>query len=213
MGAAADAELEAAAGARLRHRWGCVKVDRCGCRTSWASWADASRAGRSRASSRRTSPETRLLDIQVNVGRTGSLNPFAVLEAVEIGGTTVRLATLHNFDLIQRQGSARRRRGAGEARGRRDSAGHRAGSGEARREVRRRRSGSRRTVPRAGPRRTRDEEESRSTARTSPAPTGSSRRSCTSRRATRWTSGASPTRASSSSSPRSSCTTSPTCTR
>jgi DNA ligase (NAD+) len=45
--------------------------------------------------------ETRLLDIQVNVGRTGSLNPFAVLEAVEIGGTTVRLATLHNFDLIR----------------------------------------------------------------------------------------------------------------
>jgi DNA ligase (NAD+) len=45
--------------------------------------------------------ETRLLEIQVNVGRTGSLNPFAVLEAVEIGGTTVRLATLHNFDLIR----------------------------------------------------------------------------------------------------------------
>jgi DNA ligase (NAD+) len=44
--------------------------------------------------------ETRLLAVQVNVGRTGSLNPFAVLEAVEIGGTTVRLATLHNFDLV-----------------------------------------------------------------------------------------------------------------
>lgn len=45
--------------------------------------------------------ETTLLAIQVNVGRTGSLNPFAVLEPVEIGGTTVRLATLHNFDLIR----------------------------------------------------------------------------------------------------------------
>jgi len=45
--------------------------------------------------------ETTLLDIQVNVGRTGALNPFAVLEAVEIGGTTVRLATLHNFDLVR----------------------------------------------------------------------------------------------------------------
>src|SRR5204863_5219159 len=45
--------------------------------------------------------ETRLIAIQVNVGRTGSLNPFAVLEPVEIGGTTVRLATLHNFDLIR----------------------------------------------------------------------------------------------------------------
>ena len=45
--------------------------------------------------------ETRLLGIEVNVGRTGSLNPFAMLEAVEIGGTTVKLATLHNFDLIR----------------------------------------------------------------------------------------------------------------
>jgi DNA ligase (NAD+) len=45
--------------------------------------------------------ETKLLAIQVNVGRTGSLNPFAMLEPVEIGGTTVKLATLHNFDLIR----------------------------------------------------------------------------------------------------------------
>jgi DNA ligase (NAD+) len=45
--------------------------------------------------------ETVLKEIQVNVGRTGSLNPFAVLEPVEIGGTTVQLATLHNFDLIK----------------------------------------------------------------------------------------------------------------
>ena len=45
--------------------------------------------------------ETRLLGIEVNVGRTGSLNPFAMLEPVEIGGTTVKLATLHNFDLIR----------------------------------------------------------------------------------------------------------------
>ncbi len=45
--------------------------------------------------------ESRLLDIQVNVGRTGALNPFAMLEPVEIGGTTVKLATLHNFELIR----------------------------------------------------------------------------------------------------------------
>jgi DNA ligase (NAD+) len=45
--------------------------------------------------------ETRLLEIRVNVGRTGALNPLAVLEPVEIGGTTVKLATLHNFDLIR----------------------------------------------------------------------------------------------------------------
>src|SRR5688572_5485581 len=44
--------------------------------------------------------ETTLLRIEVNVGRTGSLNPFAVLQPVEIGGTTVQLATLHNFELI-----------------------------------------------------------------------------------------------------------------
>ncbi|MFL5577533.1 MAG: NAD-dependent DNA ligase LigA [Gemmatimonadaceae bacterium] len=45
--------------------------------------------------------ETTLEDIQVNIGRTGSVNPFAVLTAVEIGGATVRLATLHNFELIR----------------------------------------------------------------------------------------------------------------
>lgn len=45
--------------------------------------------------------ETKLLAIHVNVGRTGQLNPFAVLEPVEIGGTVVRLATLHNEDLVR----------------------------------------------------------------------------------------------------------------
>ncbi|HJQ54899.1 MAG TPA: NAD-dependent DNA ligase LigA [Gemmatimonadaceae bacterium] len=44
--------------------------------------------------------ETRLLAIEVNVGRTGAINPFAVLEPVEIGGVIVKLATLHNEDLI-----------------------------------------------------------------------------------------------------------------
>ncbi len=45
--------------------------------------------------------ETRLTSIEVNVGRTGMLNPYAVLEPVEIGGTTVRLATLHNEQLVR----------------------------------------------------------------------------------------------------------------
>jgi DNA ligase (NAD+) len=45
--------------------------------------------------------ETRLTSINVNVGRTGQLNPYAVLEPVEIGGTTVRLATLHNEQLVR----------------------------------------------------------------------------------------------------------------
>jgi DNA ligase (NAD+) len=44
--------------------------------------------------------ETRLVDIEIQVGRTGVLTPRAVLEPVEIGGTTVTYATLHNFDLI-----------------------------------------------------------------------------------------------------------------
>jgi DNA ligase (NAD+) len=47
--------------------------------------------------------ETRLLEIRVNVGRTGKINPFAVLEPVEVGGTTVKLATLHNFELIKQK--------------------------------------------------------------------------------------------------------------
>ena len=46
---------------------------------------------------------TRLESIEINVGRTGSLNPYAVLEPVEIAGATVRLATLHNFEDIARK--------------------------------------------------------------------------------------------------------------
>jgi DNA ligase (NAD+) len=46
---------------------------------------------------------TRLLAIEVNTGRTGSLNPYARLEPVTVGGTTVRLATLHNFEDISRK--------------------------------------------------------------------------------------------------------------
>lgn len=43
---------------------------------------------------------TQLKDIRVNVGRTGVLTPYAVLEPVEIGGVIVKQATLHNFDYI-----------------------------------------------------------------------------------------------------------------
>ncbi len=43
---------------------------------------------------------TRLEDIRVNVGRTGVITPYAVLEPVEISGVVVRQATLHNFDFI-----------------------------------------------------------------------------------------------------------------
>jgi DNA ligase (NAD+) len=43
---------------------------------------------------------TQLLDIKVNVGRTGVLNPNAILKPVEVGGVTVSHATLHNEDYI-----------------------------------------------------------------------------------------------------------------
>ncbi len=46
---------------------------------------------------------TRLLDIGINVGRTGSLNPFAMLEPVNVGGATVKMAALHNEDDIRRR--------------------------------------------------------------------------------------------------------------
>jgi DNA ligase (NAD+) len=46
---------------------------------------------------------TRLLGIGINVGRTGSLNPYAILKPVNIGGVTVKTATLHNEDDILRK--------------------------------------------------------------------------------------------------------------
>lgn len=46
---------------------------------------------------------TRILDIQANVGRTGTLTPVASLEAVPIGGVTVKSASLHNMDEIERK--------------------------------------------------------------------------------------------------------------
>ncbi len=56
------------------------------------------------AVARKFAPEvavTTLLEIRVNVGRTGALTPYAVLEPVGIGGVTVSTVTLHNFDQIR----------------------------------------------------------------------------------------------------------------
>ena len=50
--------------------------------------------------------ETKLLDIEIAVGRTGVLTPTAVLESVHLAGTTVSRATLHNQDFITEKGIA-----------------------------------------------------------------------------------------------------------
>ncbi|WP_237573103.1 NAD-dependent DNA ligase LigA [Mycolicibacterium lacusdiani] len=47
---------------------------------------------------------TRLLDIRVNVGRTGRVTPFAYMEPVKVAGSTVGLATLHNASEVKRKG-------------------------------------------------------------------------------------------------------------
>ena len=44
--------------------------------------------------------QTRLIDIRLNVGRTGRINPYALLDPVEVGGVIVKQATLHNSDYI-----------------------------------------------------------------------------------------------------------------
>ncbi len=47
---------------------------------------------------------TTLLDIQVNVGRTGRVTPYGVMEPVKVAGSTVELATLHNQFEVERKG-------------------------------------------------------------------------------------------------------------
>jgi DNA ligase (NAD+) len=47
---------------------------------------------------------TKLLDIRVNVGRTGRVTPFGVMEPVKVAGSTVEMATLHNGSEVERKG-------------------------------------------------------------------------------------------------------------
>jgi DNA ligase (NAD+) len=47
---------------------------------------------------------TKLLDVRVNVGRTGRVTPFAFMEPVKVAGSTVQLATLHNASEVKRKG-------------------------------------------------------------------------------------------------------------
>ena len=72
---------------------------------------------------------TMLEDIRVNVGRTGVLTPYAVLEAVEIGGVIVERATLHNFDFIAEKDIRPGRPGAGQTRRGSHPLRHRPGGG------------------------------------------------------------------------------------
>ncbi|MGV0801598.1 NAD-dependent DNA ligase LigA, partial [Mycolicibacterium elephantis] len=48
--------------------------------------------------------QTKLLDIKVNVGRTGRVTPYAWMEPVKIAGSTVSQATLHNASEVKRKG-------------------------------------------------------------------------------------------------------------
>ena len=132
---------------------------------------------------------TKLLDIRVNVGRTGRVTPYGVMEPVFVSGSTVEMATLHNASEVRAQGRAHRRHGGAAQGGGRHPGDRRAGGGPARRHASASsscRRSARRAAPRWRPRR-------RATS-TSAAPTsGPARRSCasgcsTSRRAARSTS-------------------------
>src|SRR6185312_15051108 len=47
---------------------------------------------------------TKLLDIQVQIGRTGRATPYAIMEPVTVAGSTVRNATLHNQEIVVKKG-------------------------------------------------------------------------------------------------------------
>jgi DNA ligase (NAD+) len=47
---------------------------------------------------------TKLLDIAVNVGRTGRVTPFGVMQPIKVAGSTVEMATLHNKDVVRAKG-------------------------------------------------------------------------------------------------------------
>ena len=87
---------------RLRDRQRVVKVN------ALALWPDLGIVGGREpryAIARKFAPdiaETTLLGIEVNVGRTGTINPFAVLEPVEIGGAQVKQATLSTTSTLVR---------------------------------------------------------------------------------------------------------------
>jgi DNA ligase (NAD+) len=50
---------------------------------------------------------TRILDLEDNIGRTGTVTPVAILDPVDVSGTTVSRASVHNYDQVQRLGLGR----------------------------------------------------------------------------------------------------------
>jgi DNA ligase (NAD+) len=79
-----------------------IKVDRfaqreiLGATSKWPRWAIAFKFPARQAT-------TRVLAIEMNVGRTGVVTPLALLEPVELSGTTVERASLHNWDEVARK--------------------------------------------------------------------------------------------------------------
>lgn len=70
--------------------------ERAGTTAKFPRWATAFKFPAEQA-------RTRLLKIAVNVGRTGAVTPYAVLEPVPLGGTTIQMATLHNEQEVARR--------------------------------------------------------------------------------------------------------------
>jgi DNA ligase (NAD+) len=70
--------------------------DRLGAKSRCPRWALAYKFAATQAT-------TRVLAIEVNVGRTGAVTPMAVMEPVEVGGVTVSRATLHNEDEVAKK--------------------------------------------------------------------------------------------------------------
>ncbi len=156
---------------------------------------------------------TVLKSIEVSIGRTGRATPFAVLEPVFVGGSTVQMATLHNQDEVAPEGRPSRGHGDRPQGGRRDPRGRRAGhhqgqAAQAEVEVPGRLQLRAEPAARAARRARSTRAASAPTARCS-----ASRRSSTSRAAARWTSKGSARSASTSSSKPDWSRTRATCTR